>query len=194
VKDAGYRLAEPRVLLQKVDHANRVRLDIETDDVEAEVVASKHWLLRGAGTEVVGARGAVRPQVLRPFPTCARTFLETQTPWSDTMQPLMTDLPSFDDDGNLQVVVESPRGSTLKIDYDEEHGLFTVARSLPLGVSYPYDFGFVPSTRAEDGDPIDVMTLHDHATYPGSFYPAASWEWFGYLKRVNRESARTIIG
>ena len=76
-------------------------------------------------------------------------------------------LPTFDEDGNLHVVVESPRGSTLKYEYDPERGAFAVGRSLPVGIAYPFDWGFVPGTLAEDGDPVDAMVLHDRATYPG---------------------------
>jgi len=44
---------------------------------------------------------------------------------------------------------------------------FTVSRALPLGLIYPYDWGFVPGTKGEDGDPIDALALHEGATYPG---------------------------
>ena len=45
--------------------------------------------------------------------------------------------------------------------------LFTLSKSLILGLSYPYDWGFIPSTKGEDGDPIDALILHDAATSPG---------------------------
>jgi inorganic pyrophosphatase len=76
-------------------------------------------------------------------------------------------LAPFDDEGNLRVVVETPRGATVKIDFDAAHAVFTVGRALPLGVAYPYDWGFVPGTRADDGDPLDAMVLHEASTYPG---------------------------
>ncbi len=80
---------------------------------------------------------------------------------------LVHDLPPFDAQHNLRVVVETPRGANIKIKYDEDLGCFSLSRILPLGVTYPYDFGFVPQTLAQDGDPLDVMVLIDALTYPG---------------------------
>ena len=70
-------------------------------------------------------------------------------------------------DGTMNVVVESPRGATVKLKYDPELGAMTLVRPLPHGLVFPFDFGFVPSTRAEDGDPVDAMILLDAPTAPG---------------------------
>lgn len=56
-------------------------------------------------------------------------------------------------------VIETPRGGQAKIGYDPGSGAFRLARFLPLGLGLPFDFGFVPSTRGGDGDPLDVMVL-----------------------------------
>jgi inorganic pyrophosphatase len=82
----------------------------------------------------------------------------------------MTDLmklPTFGDNGDVRVVVETPRGSRAKFDYDPEFQTFTLSKSLLVGLTYPHDWGFVPSTKADDGDPIDIMIIHDAATVPG---------------------------
>jgi inorganic pyrophosphatase len=69
------------------------------------------------------------------------------------------------------VVVESPRGCGLKLKYDPEHGVFGLSRPLLNGLTYPYDWGFVPSTRGPDGDPLDVMLLWDATSFPGLLLP-----------------------
>ena len=62
-----------------------------------------------------------------------------------------------------QVVIETPKGARSKFDYDEESGLFRLAGLLPEGMSFPLDFGFFLSTKAQDGDPLDVLVLHDES-------------------------------
>jgi inorganic pyrophosphatase len=76
-------------------------------------------------------------------------------------------LPTWTDDEHILAVIETPRGSTCKLDFDPSLGAFTLAKPLMAGLSYPYDWGFIPSTKAEDGDPLDVLVIHDAQTYPG---------------------------
>lgn len=86
--------------------------------------------------------------------------------------PQLDRLPARDDDGNVLCVIEAPRGSRVKLKFEPRLGAMIVGRPLPLGVHYPFDFGFVPGTCAQDGDPIDVMVLHDAPTFPGVVIPA----------------------
>lgn len=65
------------------------------------------------------------------------------------------------------MIVETPGGSASKFKYDEDLAAVTLSRPLPGGLSYPHDWGFVPSTRAEDGDPLDALILWEGASYPG---------------------------
>jgi inorganic pyrophosphatase len=53
------------------------------------------------------------------------------------------------------------------LEFDPKLGVFTLAKPLLAGLTYAYDWGFIPSTRAEDGDPLDVLIIRDAATYPG---------------------------
>ena len=76
-------------------------------------------------------------------------------------------IPARDKDGWLNVVVETPRGSTAKFKYDERDRVFRLSRPLPSGLCYPYDWGFVPSTRAPDGDALDAIVVWNGSSYPG---------------------------
>jgi inorganic pyrophosphatase len=67
----------------------------------------------------------------------------------------------------LRVVIETPKGSRNKFAFDAEQHIFQLKKVLPAGMAFPYDFGFVPSTLAEDGDPVDVLVLMDEPAFPG---------------------------
>lgn len=81
-------------------------------------------------------------------------------------------LPPFRDDGTVHVVVETPAGSRCKLKYEQAMAVFTIAKILPEGFVFPFDFGFVPGTQAEDGDPVDVMLIAEAGTVPGCVVPA----------------------
>lgn len=72
-----------------------------------------------------------------------------------------------DDADLIVVIIETPKGSRNKYAFDAEERIFLLKRVLPAGMAFPYDFGFVPSTRAEDGDPLDVLVLMDEPAFPG---------------------------
>jgi inorganic pyrophosphatase len=76
-------------------------------------------------------------------------------------------LPPRGGDDAVHVVIETPRGSAHKLSFDGERGVFVLKKALPLGMTFPFDFGFVPGTKAGDGDPLDVLVLLDGATPPG---------------------------
>lgn len=67
----------------------------------------------------------------------------------------------------VRVVVETPKGSRNKYAFDPQYQIFTLKKVLPAGMSFPYDFGFVPQTEADDGDPLDVLILMEEPAFPG---------------------------
>src|SRR5256885_10436049 len=72
----------------------------------------------------------------------------------------------------LRVVIETPKGSRNKFAFDPDQHVFELKKVLPTGMAFPYDFGFIPSTVAEDGDPIDVLVLMDEPAFPGCLLTA----------------------
>lgn len=61
----------------------------------------------------------------------------------------------------VRAIVETPAGAKAKLSFDPDTGLYRVTKLLPVGLAMPLDFGFVPSTRGGDGDPLDIMLLPD---------------------------------
>jgi inorganic pyrophosphatase len=80
-----------------------------------------------------------------------------------------TGLKPFDSDDKrlLRVVIETPKGSRNKFAFDPDERIFELKKVLPAGMIFPYDFGFVPSTKADDGDPVDVLVLMDEPAFAG---------------------------
>ena len=80
-----------------------------------------------------------------------------------------TQLEPFDstDKQMLRVVIETPKGSRNKFAFNADDHIFELKKVLPAGMAFPYDFGFVPSTEADDGDPVDVLVLMDEPAFPG---------------------------
>jgi inorganic pyrophosphatase len=72
-----------------------------------------------------------------------------------------------DDKKMLRVVIETPKGSRNKFAFNPDDHIFELKKVLPAGMAFPYDFGFVPSTKADDGDPVDVLVLMDEPAFPG---------------------------
>lgn len=83
----------------------------------------------------------------------------------------LEELKPFDENGELNVIIETPKGCRNKYGFDEKLKLFKLSGVLPAGHSFPYDFGFIPNTRGEDGDPLDVLVLMDEPAFPGCLIP-----------------------
>jgi inorganic pyrophosphatase len=69
--------------------------------------------------------------------------------------------------GTCRAIIETPKGCRNKFDYDPDSGLFMLGGLLPEGMMFPFDFGFIPSTLGEDGDPLDILVLMDAPAHVG---------------------------
>src|SRR5438477_8549906 len=67
----------------------------------------------------------------------------------------------------IEVIIETPKGSRNKIKFEPSRQRFKLSKVMPQGMIFPFDFGFVPSTKAEDGDPLDVLVLTEEPIFPG---------------------------
>jgi inorganic pyrophosphatase len=86
------------------------------------------------------------------------------------------------------VVIETPKGSPNKLAFEPRYGTFVLKGVLPAGAVFPFDFGFVPSTRAEDGDPLDVLVLMDAPVFPGCIVPS---RLVGVIEAEQTEDGKT---
>ena len=79
----------------------------------------------------------------------------------------LTLIPAQPEAGVINVLIEIPGGSKNKYEFDKDMNAFALDRVLFASVKYPYDYGFVPNTLADDGDPLDGMVMMDEPTFPG---------------------------
>jgi inorganic pyrophosphatase len=88
----------------------------------------------------------------------------------------------------VNVVIETSRDSRTKLAYDPERDAFVVKQVLPQGMTFPFDFGFLPSTLAGDGDPLDVLVLMDEPVAAGTIVPA---RLIGVIEAIQTEKDGT---
>jgi inorganic pyrophosphatase len=67
----------------------------------------------------------------------------------------------------MDIIIETPKGSRQKYTYDAELKLFRLKKVLAPGLVFPFDFGFIPGTKGEDGDPFDILVLSEYQGFPG---------------------------
>jgi inorganic pyrophosphatase len=91
--------------------------------------------------------------------------------------------------GLVRVVIDTPRGSRNKYKFDPELAMFKLSRVLPAGMSFPFDFGSIPGTRAEDGDALDVLVLTDSPLFVGCLVHV---RLIGIIHATQQEKRRTI--
>lgn len=88
-----------------------------------------------------------------------------------------------------RAVIETPRGQRGKLTYEPRAETFSLKRMLPEGMSFPLDFGFVPLTRGQDGDPLDILVVHDEPLHPGVLVET---RLIGVMVSEQAEDGRTI--
>jgi len=93
------------------------------------------------------------------------------------------------EEGLISVVIETPRGSRNKYKYDPQLHLFQLHSVLPAGSVFPYDFGYVPGTMADDGDPLDVLLLMDSPAFTGCVVEA---RLIGVIEAEQTEDRKTV--
>src|SRR3954471_2088682 len=67
----------------------------------------------------------------------------------------------------IQVIIETPKGSRQKYHYDEQTRVISMKKLLPQGMVFPFDFGLIPQTKGQDGDPLDILLLSEFSSFPG---------------------------
>ena len=97
-------------------------------------------------------------------------------------------LPAWDA-GLLHVVVDTPAGSAAKFKLDQKKGEYTISHILPPGTVFPFDFGSIPSTAADDGDPLDVLVLVETPTFAGCLL---SVRLIGALEAKQTQEGKTL--
>jgi len=106
-------------------------------------------------------------------------------------------MPPFDEEkGCLNVIVETPKGSRVKYAFDPRTGLLELRRPLPEGMLFPFNFGFVPSTRAPDGDPLDILILNEEPIVSGCLLKVRAIALLKAEQTEDKETTRNdrIIG
>ena len=89
----------------------------------------------------------------------------------------------------LHVVVDTPKSSPFKFKYDVGNSAYTIAHTLPPGMVFPFDFGSVPETLADDGDPLDALILLEAPTFAGCLVPV---RLIGVLEAKQTQKGRTM--
>ncbi len=92
-----------------------------------------------------------------------------------------------------KAIIETPKGRRNKFDFDPEYGLFALGGLLGEGLAFPFDFGFIPSTLGDDGDPLDVVILLDEPGHVGCLVDVESLESLR-LTRLKSVNGHAMIG
>ena len=89
----------------------------------------------------------------------------------------------------IKIIVETPKGSPIKYKYDPKKKMFEAHKMLPVGLAFPFDFGFITKTKGEDGDPLDVLILSEFSFLQGAMVEC---NVIGSMKAEQTEGKKTI--
>jgi len=106
--------------------------------------------------------------------------------------PDLTSYPNQLDSKKIEcrAIIKTPKNRRNKFDYDPESGLFELGGLLPEGMMFPFDFGFIPSTLGEDGNPLDVLVLMDEPAHVGCLLNA---RLIGVIEAEQTEDRKTEV-
>src|ERR1051325_6834357 len=90
---------------------------------------------------------------------------------------------------SITAIVETPRGSAQKYDYDKKKKWFKLKKMMPAGMVFPFDFGFIPGTKGGDGDPLDVVIISELKSFPGC---CMDCNVIGGFKATQTENGKTV--
>jgi inorganic pyrophosphatase len=90
---------------------------------------------------------------------------------------------------SLLAIIETVRGSRTKVKFDADLNTYLLGTILPAGTSFPYDFGFIPQTKAEDGDPLDVLVFMEEPVFVGC---AVEIRLIGVMEAEQTEEGETF--
>src|SRR4030095_13228607 len=92
-------------------------------------------------------------------------------------------------DNGLEIIIETPKGSRNKYKYNEKKENFKLNKILPIGFSFPFDFGLIPGTKGDDGDPLDIILVTQQSTFTGCHIDSRI---VGGIKAVQKENGKEI--
>lgn len=108
---------------------------------------------------------------------------------SKETKSVFTNLEAYDAESNdLNVIIDTPKGSRNKFKFNEKYAVFSLGGVLPAGAVFPFDFGYVPSTVGGDGDPLDVLVLMDEPAFVGCLVPS---RLIGVIEAEQTEKGKT---
>jgi inorganic pyrophosphatase len=90
---------------------------------------------------------------------------------------------------HIHAIIETPQGPASKYSFDPETQMFKLKKILPRGMVFPFHFGFIPHTKGEDGDPLDVLVLLDELSWPGCIIDC---KLIGVMEATETQNGKTI--